>query len=439
MIKTVIDTINEYQMIKKGDRVTVALSGGADSICLLNILYSLREHFEISVDAVHVNHRIRGAESDRDEKFCADFCKDLNIPLKVYREEVLKAAEVSGKSLEETARDIRYSKFSEYAGQDGKIATAHTISDNAETVIFNLIRGTGLKGLCGIPPVRGNIIRPLIEITRRQVENYLNEKGISFITDSTNLSDDYTRNKIRHNIIPVMLQINNGFYKSFSNSRRVICSENEFMEEQTSDIYKKCCNDNILNNISKYPCAIRKRLILKYLNENNLPVSFEKVNQVAAIADKGGKINISKDVFINAGNGDIYIEKDSSEVIAADIEIPMKIGCNSIFENVIFKAEITKNFNNSKNLIDLDKVSGEITLRNRRFGDKIKLAGREFTSSVKKLMNENIPRKKRPFIHFLCDEQGLIFMEDFGAADRVKADENSKRLLKITVEHRKSE
>lgn len=438
MIKTVIDTINEYNMIEKGGRITVALSGGADSICLLHILNRLKNKLAISLDAVHVNHCIRGDESDRDEKFCRKFCRKLEVPLKIYRVDIPKAAEKSGRSLEETARDKRYEKLMEWAGKDGRIATAHTLSDNAETVIINLIRGTGLKGLCGIPPVRDNIIRPLMGVTRQQVEKYLDQWGEDYVTDSTNLSDDYTRNKIRHNIIPIMLEINNGFYKSFLNSNRTIRNENQFIEAQAEERYKSCCKDNTLKGVSDCDELIKKRIIWKYLKENELPISFEKINQIAGLTDKGGKINICRDVFIVSENGNIYIEKKSVKTDNEDIEIPLKIGINSIFENVIFKAELTPSLDDRKNLIDLDKASGKIILRNRRYGDKIKLMGKDFTSSVKKLINEKVPSEKRRLLHFLSDDQGLIFMEGFGAADRVKADENSKNLLKITIEQKKN-
>ncbi|MDE5649348.1 MAG: tRNA lysidine(34) synthetase TilS, partial [Oscillospiraceae bacterium] len=229
MIDKIINTIEIYSMIKKGDRITAALSGGADSVCLLLVLKELSESYNITVDAIHINHCIRGEESDRDEEFCRSLCTKLHIPITVIRTDVPSAAAGSKKSLEETARDIRYETFKKHAGKNGKIATAHTLSDNAETVILNLARGTGLKGLCGIPPVRDNIIRPLIEITRQQVEDCLKEQNQGFVTDSTNLSNDYTRNRIRHNIIPELLKINGGFYKTFSAGQKILKEENNFI------------------------------------------------------------------------------------------------------------------------------------------------------------------------------------------------------------------
>jgi len=178
LINTVKNTIKEYNMINKGDKIFVALSGGADSVCLLCALNSLKEELGITLEAIHINHCIRGTESDSDEDFCLSLCRSISVRIHTYRIDIPKLSQVSGKSLEETARDARYEKFSETAGKTGKIATAHTLSDNAETVIFNMVGGSGLKGLCGIPAVRDNIIRPLAAVTRKQIEEYLKEIDI---------------------------------------------------------------------------------------------------------------------------------------------------------------------------------------------------------------------------------------------------------------------
>lgn len=428
LTETVKKTITEYKMISKGDKVVVALSGGADSVCLLHILNKLKAEYNFTLAAVHINHCIRGNESDSDEAFCISLCKSLDIPISTYRIDVPKLAESSGKSLEETARDVRYEKFSECAG-NGKIATAHTLSDNAETVIFNMIRGTGIKGLCGIPPVRDNIIRPLTDITRDQVENYLKQIGQDFKTDSTNLSDDYTRNRIRHKIIPVMKEINEGFFKSFAKVQSAVREENVFIEKLTSEAYEKHLKNNKLVNMRDLSSVIRKRVISRFLTDNKFPVSYDKINEVNGLCEKDGKLNIIKNNFLIGKNGTVSIEQTSIQ--ASDIEVLLKIGVNRIFENKTLTAY--ENTNGSY-LIDMDKVSGSITVRNRRFGDKIKLSGRSFTSSVKKLLNENIPDDKRPFVHFLSDDEGLIFMENFGVAERVKTDENSVNILSVSIE-----
>lgn len=417
-------------MIKKGDSITAALSGGADSVCLLMVLKELSECLDFTLDAIHINHCIRGEESNRDENFCRDLCKKMGIPIAVIRADVPAAAAKSKKSLEETARDIRYETFRKHAGKIGKIATAHTLSDNAETVILNLTRGTGLKGLCGIPPVRDNIIRPLIDVTRQQVEDYLKEKNQEFVTDSTNLSNDYTRNRIRHNVIPELLKINGGFYKTFSAGQKILKEENSLISDYAESAYKKCLNaSDKLSGLDKYPDAVKKRIVSMFLNDNNLPVSYDKINSVSSLSAKNGKINILKGIYINGTNGVITVNREIEKI--TEVQIPLKIGRNFIFKNKVLIAEENKK---GDLLIDLDKICGTIILRNRRYGDKIKLSGRNFTSSVKKLLNENIPSEKRPFIHFLSDDLGLIYVEKIGVADRVKVTGESIRILSVKTE-----
>ena len=197
MIDKIKRAVNSYNMTDT-DSLTVALSGGADSVALLYAMAELKEEYSFSLSAAHLNHNLRGEESDRDEEFCKKTCEKLGIPLITESVDVKKEAEESGESIETAARRIRYDFLSRVSS--GKIATAHTADDNLETVIFNLSRGTDLAGLCGIPPVRDNIIRPLIFCTREDIENYLKEKGASYCTDSTNNEDIYKRNFIRHNI-----------------------------------------------------------------------------------------------------------------------------------------------------------------------------------------------------------------------------------------------
>lgn len=200
MTELVKKTIKKYSMINKGERIIVALSGGKDSMALLDILKKLENELEISVSCAHFNHCIRGEESDRDEAFVRKYCEKNNIELFCRRGDVLKFAKEKHLGTELAARELRY-EFLSSLGCD-KIATAHTAGDNAETMLFNLARGTSLKGMCGIPPVRDKFIRPIICLKSTETEEYCKRNSIPFVTDSTNSSDEYTRNFIRHNIIP---------------------------------------------------------------------------------------------------------------------------------------------------------------------------------------------------------------------------------------------
>ncbi|MEG1849761.1 MAG: tRNA lysidine(34) synthetase TilS, partial [Oscillospiraceae bacterium] len=200
MRDNVLATIRKYGMLAQGDRVTVGLSGGADSVALLRVLLELSAPLGFSVWAGPINQQLRGEESRRDENFCRALCQRLGVPLSVESVDVAgyRAAH-PGESVEMAARKLRYDALKAMC-KGGKLATAHTASDNTETLLINLARGTGPNGLCGIPPCNGPIVRPLLESTREQVEAYLATLGQDYITDSTNLSDDYTRNRIRHRV-----------------------------------------------------------------------------------------------------------------------------------------------------------------------------------------------------------------------------------------------
>ena len=222
----------EYVMLREGDKVLIALSGGADSTALAVLLNELSERLGISLHAAHLNHCLRGEESDRDETHVRNFCERFGIPLTVERIDVAKAAAESGDGIEETARRIRYEFLERTADSFGctKIATAHNLNDNAETVIMNLIRGTGLRGLAGIPPVRGRIVRPLLFCPREAIEGFLKERGIDFVTDHTNFDKKYIRNKIRHEILPLLCDINPLFIDSTAEFTKLLRSDADYLD-----------------------------------------------------------------------------------------------------------------------------------------------------------------------------------------------------------------
>ena len=209
MNRKVLDTIEKYDMLGGNRNILCAVSGGADSMALIASLRELSGALSVTVSAAHLNHLIRGEEALRDERFVREYCEKNGIPFYCERVDVKKEAEHQKKGIEETARDVRYAFFerARLALSCDLVATAHTSNDNLETMLLNLMRGTGILGLCGIPPKRDRIIRPLIGVCRDEVEAYLREKGIDFVTDSSNLTDEYTRNEIRNDVIPKLIKI----------------------------------------------------------------------------------------------------------------------------------------------------------------------------------------------------------------------------------------
>ena len=263
-------------MIKSGDIVVCGLSGGADSVCLLLSLFKLSKELDITVEALHVNHCLRGSESDRDEEFCRNLCSKIGVKFSAEKCNVNDYAVNNSLSTELAVRELRYMIFNQYT-QGKKLATAHNADDNLETVLLNLTRGTALKGLAGIPPIRGNIIRPLLEITRKEIEEYLALNKMNFVTDSTNLTDNYTRNKIRHSIIPLLREINPSLNSTFITSVDGLRDENALIESMTDEAELHCLNSNTLINLSNYDSVIRCRCISRLLMRNNLPVSHERI------------------------------------------------------------------------------------------------------------------------------------------------------------------
>lgn len=439
MIDKIYNFAKKYNMFSYGDEIICGLSGGADSVCLLLTMYSLCERLGITVSALHVNHCLRGAESDRDEQFCRELCEKMDIPFTAVSCDVKGYAEKNSLSCEESARKLRYDIFSKYsAGR--KIATAHNADDNLETVIHNLIRGTALKGLSGIPVVRNNIVRPLLAVSRHEIEEYLSKVGQDYVTDSTNLTDDYTRNKIRHRIIPLMREINGSLTETSVRSIDSLRSENSLIETEVDEAMKKCSNNGIFRGLSEYNEVIRHRCISRLLITNNFPVSNKRITECDDILINGGKINLSGDIYFVSDGRNAEIKKithKKTEFISKDLEI----GENIIFSDSKLICEIIEcdsfmKFDSvNKKLtffvLDYDKIKGRTVVRNRKYGDRIQLKGRNFYSSVKKLINEKIPEPQRPFLHFIEDSEGTIFAENIGIAQRVAPDNNTKRLLKI--------
>lgn len=441
MLEKIHGFADKYNMLQKGSTVVCGLSGGADSVCLVHTMNELSKTVGFTVEALHVNHCLRGEESDRDEQFCRKLCEGLGIGLTVVSCNVREYAESNSLSTEEAARVLRYRAFSE--NSEGRlIATAHNANDNLETMIFNLSRGTALKGITGIPPVRNNIIRPLLAVSRTEIEEYLRKNCISYVTDSTNLSDDYTRNRIRHNVLPLLAQINPSLISTSIASAEALREENSYIEGQTDTAYTACLKGNALNGLKRYHPVIAKRCIARLLTANRLPYSHDRLEALYSLSMSTGKINLSGDVYA-VSDGETLSFETITPACAEEVSAELMLGENGIFKGKTLTAELIKDKNllfkeniNTDSLIyllDYDKITGKAVVRSRRFGDKIKLAGRDFTSSVKKLINEKIPPQNRSTLHFIEDEEGTLLAEGLGIASRAVPCETTVNYLKICI------
>lgn len=421
------------QVPDKG-RILAALSGGADSVCLLLVIKEYCSEKNITLSAIHINHCLRGDESNRDEQFCRELCGKYDIPLTVKRINVAAYCEEKGLSCEEGARILRYKAFDE-AAQGGFIATAHNLNDSAETVILNLARGTGLKGLCGIPPIRGNIIRPLINIPRSDIEEYLRVRGQSFVTDSTNLTDDFTRNKIRHGILPILSGINGGFLENIGNMTRILRSENEHLENEAATL------TGDMKTLRSTDEAVRRRYIIRLLKKAGIEPDSGRIIRTESVIFQGSRQQLSGNVFAYSENDRLIVGEIPEKHVYSDFSAPLITGENQFPPDRIILAEKI-NFNNLNDinsfvtnaLIDCDKIQGDVTLRTRRGGDEIQLPKEGFHRKLRKIYNaERIPPHLRECAAVIEDECGIIFAEYCGISARVAPDENTRYVLRIST------
>ena len=434
MEKSVFKAIERFSLLENTREVTVALSGGADSMSLLYALFNLKNKLGITLFAAHLNHMIRGDEAFRDEEFVKKQCEKLEVPLFCERIVVPAFAREHKISTELAAREVRYDFLSRVSR--GAVATAHTANDNLETLLFNLTRGSALKGLCGIPPKRGIFIRPLILCTRAEIEEYCRKNGIEYVTDSTNLSDDYTRNKIRHKVIPVLKQINPTAEKAAARTAAELCEDNAFLEECADKYLSEYMNRGSLD-ISALPKApIAKRAIKRFAEISAPELSLDNLHilEIYRICTEGGRTGLPLEFSAEVKDGRLFItnnNKKNCENFKYDVQIERRI--NDLFTN-------SEKINNLllKNSLDCDKIIGKSVSRTRLPGDSIRLAGRVCTKSLKKLMNElSVPPELRDSLPVIADEAGVIWVYGIGVAQRCAVTKNSAEVMIINAFKRK--
>lgn len=446
----VLATVKLNKMLRQGDRVIIGLSGGADSVALLCVLLKLKDELGITISAVHVNHCLRGEESDRDELFCKNLCENNGIPFKSVRVDVNSYCEQRKLGTEEGARELRYKIF-EQCDSLAKIATAHTLSDNAETVIMNLARGSALDGLCGIPPVRGRIIRPIIDCSRADVENFLADIGQNFVTDSTNLTDDYNRNRVRHNIIPILKQLNPEFERSVKKSCDALRKDRELLDSLANDTLKaallpektalqdesrlKIFRDEresfSVDIVSAQPQPVRMRIYKALLERFSLGIDSERLKRIdSLVQSRKGIYPLNRDISLMIDGEKLLMEKRASahriEPIRLDLErqlpFKMKIYGATLTIRTLKRTEIKFFVNNGgfqfKNAIDCDRINSTILLRPRKQGDRIALVGRKCTQTFKNLLNsQGLSLAARDSL-IVCESGGkTVWLENFGVCE----------------------
>lgn len=376
----------EQDLIHPGDTVVCAVSGGADSMALLWALYLLREEWDLDLHAAHFNHHLRGSESDRDEEFVREFCEGYGIPLSVGSAEVKPGK----KGLEAAAREARYAFLRTLPG---KIATAHTADDNAETILMHLIRGTGLKGLGGITPEYGSIIRPMLNVTRQDVEEFLTEYSIGHIDDSSNSGDAFLRNRLRHHIMPLLKEENPKLAENLSAMALRLRLDEQALAEQAS--FEGAPLVEILRQMAP---AVRARALEKFLKENGVKepeaVHIRQAEALVFSDNPSARANFPGGITIGRNYGTL-------ERLSAPEEMQCSFTCTEAEEII-----------NTPGIFTVHPV-GKIFIRSRQSGDSIRLSGG--TKTVKKLfIDRKIPAALRDQIPILCDEAGILGIPGIG-------------------------
>lgn len=467
--------MEQFNMAEKGESVIVGISGGADSVCLYKILLELKKYFDIDIIAVHIHHGIRGDEADRDMNFVENMCKNDGVKFKCYKYNVPEYAKANGLSEEEAGRTLRYKAFDEVAkelisnGRSVKIAVAHNRNDSAETFIHNLCRGSGLKGLAGIPYKNGSIIRPVLCLTREEIERYLSEHNIAHIDDSTNFTEDYTRNKIRHRVLPYLNEnINDNSISHICQAADELREIEDYLSEITNYAYENIVSEH--NNciyINRKTLADEKEIIQKRV----VRVCIEKaagklkditrkhIEDVIDLCDRqtGRYIMLPYGIIARVQYENIILERENINKIIDEKNIEKDIRKDGVYTlgdeefdvriidvekekiNIKFLINQLKNYQNLyTKCFDYDKIQFTVQLRYRESEDYLVINAKGQRKKLKSFFVDNkIPAEKRGMIPVFADGSHIIWIVGHRISEEYKVTEDTRHLLIISRLERK--
>ena len=410
MLNDLLTQLRKYRMVEPDDQVVCAVSGGADSMALLWAMYLLREKLGIRLSAAHFNHHLRGAESDRDAQFVRDFCDRFEIPLYVG-EGAVTAGE---KGLEAAARDARYAFLDVLPG---KIATAHTADDNAETVLMHLLRGTGLKGLGGIMPVNGRRIRPMLTCTRQQVIAFLEEYHIAFVEDSSNGSDDFLRNRLRHHVMPLLKRENPCLAENVSHMAMELREDEAALSDLAS--FEELPKVSELRSLS---APVRSRVLERFLKQNGVKEPEREHILLAENLVFSDKPSASGQFPGNVTLCRNYDRLEIAKPAASPEAVSLPLNGEVLWEgmDLLVRCCPAREIVNTERVFTV-RCSGKLILRSRQSGDEMRLPGG--TKSLKKLfIDKKIPAPLRQNVPVVADEAGIVGVYGIGADQSRKAE-----------------
>ena len=463
LLKKVLETITSHKLVKNGDAVLAAVSGGPDSVCLLHVLFSLSEELGIRLFAIHINHMLRGSESDADEQYTKELCGRLGIPIRSVSVDISELSRSRGISLEEAGREARYAEFEKYADETGAavIAVAHNRNDQAETVLMHILRGSGLAGLSGMGLKRGRVIRPLLEINRSEIDEYCHEQKLEPRIDSTNLKEDFTRNRMRLKLIPY---INSNFDMDVTGSlcriSKLAGLDSSYLEKCAEEEYaaslEKAGSDFIhlkLEALIRLHPAIMSRVLRLTMQKltGNLKgiesVHMDILSDLVLGGLTGPVVQLPRNIRAGISYGilKIYLNKEEkpASVFNRKIQVPGQTLVKEMAS--IIKAEIMEKssevdkygklgYNSMVQFFDYDLLKEGINIRNREAGDIFKPYKSNGTKKLKEFfIDSKIPRDLRDEIPVIAIGNEVVWVAGFKISDKFKLTENTKSVLKLEI------
>ena len=459
MVEKVLQYMTQYHMVEPGDVVIAGVSGGADSVCLLLVLEKLAERLSISIEAVHINHGIR-AEAGEDAEFVRKLCEERQIPFHLICADVEAQAKQEKLSAEEMGRKIRYEAFRQIlGGRKGRIAVAHNSNDRAETMLFHLFRGTGLAGVCGIRPVQGDIIRPLLFLERKEIEQWLQEQQMPFCTDATNLGDDYTRNRIRHHILSYAEEnIVHGATANMNRAAKQLQEADEYVMRQTLAAVERCCvftehpkaASVKLSQLQKEEPFIRKRLLFYTVCEiagQRKDITEAHIRSIDKLLQGTGSKECVLPYQVHVYKQYEWVKIEKCEVCTEFFreeypELPVEIPC---VLQVPFLGDVEfRTFSYEKSQIipqktytkwfDYDKITTSLFLRPRQAGDYLTVNRQMGRKSLQDyFVDQKIPKENRASLYILAMDHHVVWVPGLRISEFFKITEQTERVLQVRV------
>lgn len=458
LIEKVKDTIKKYGMLDRGDPVIVAVSGGPDSVCLLSVLHTLANDLDLTLHVAHLDHRFRGSESATEATFVAELAKKLGIPASVESRDVPAYCAERGLSAQAGAREVRYAFLQQCAktARARRIALGHTANDQAETLLMRLVRGAGLSGLSAIPPVRENIIRPLIGITRSEVLSYLKELGQDFVTDPSNEKPVYSRNRVRHEVLPVLERFNPRIIETLATEADLLRDENEAMEAMLSGNMEKVLRRDRetvrirRDEFNDLLPALRRRVLRKAVElaagDDAIAHSWIRTGEALgfiAEAQSGRSMELPGGLFLEREYDDLVIRAREREIVfciplavpGETVVPPARLAVETILLDTLPDSGAEEGNYLWQAVFDYDKIPLPLYLRNRRPGDRFCPAGMGGRS--KKLqdyfVDEKVPQTRRNSSPLLATEQDVAWIVGMRTDGRFLPGPGTKKVLVVQV------